>query len=108
MDIHQSQSDVLVFAGPIAVQIYRRRSRSGVRAMASQALIQAVGETCRDTVPEKEDADIAATSPGVTDAEVDEGCRWGEDIVYFFFLFVDFLLKDTVIEAILSEHCSYP
>lgn len=35
MDIHQSQSDVLVFAGPIAVQIYRRRSRLGVRAMAS-------------------------------------------------------------------------
>ena len=40
--------------------------------MATQALTQAVGETCRDTVPEKEDAAIAATSPGVIDAEVDE------------------------------------
>ena len=40
--------------------------------MAVQVLTQAVSETCRDTVPEKEDADIVPTSPAVSETEVDE------------------------------------
>ena len=40
--------------------------------MVAQVLTQAVGETCRDAVPEKEDADIVPTSPAVSDTEVDE------------------------------------
>ena len=40
--------------------------------MVAQVLTQAVGETCRDPVPEKEDADIVPTSPAVSETEVDE------------------------------------